>query len=210
MKLSDLFSRCLSADYRHVEDGASYALSRTGSTLTVFLEHSNGAVDWCNNLDFPARAHLRKGKRAYFCHRGFLRVFFSLLPYVENAVGSKLFRRIECVGYSHGAALALLLYEYIWEMRPDLREDGLFGWGFGCPRVLWGLYTPAFLARFHRFTVVRNLDDAVTHLPPAVLGYRHVGEMLTVGERGRYTAVDAHRPENIAAELLVYENSAGI
>ena len=210
MKLSYLFSRCLTADYRHVEDGASYALSRTGNTLTVFLECSNGAVDWLNNLDFPARAHLRKGKRAYFCHRGFLRVFSSLLPYVAEAVESKLYRRIECVGYSHGAALAVLLHEYIWEFRPDLREGGLFSWGFGCPRVLWGVYTSAFLDRFREFTVVRNPDDAVTHLPPALLGYRHVGQMLTVGERGKYSGTDAHRPENIKAELLSYERTLGI
>jgi len=57
------------------------------------------------------------------------------------------------------------------------------------------------MRRWERFTVIRNLDDLVTHMPPAVLGFSHVGELLEIGEKGRYSRVDAHRPENILAEL---------
>ena len=54
-------------------------------------------------------------------------------------------------------------------------------------------------------TVVRNIDDIVTHLPPKILGFTHVGKMLEIGKRGKYSSVDAHRPENIMRELLEYE-----
>ena len=80
-------------------------------------------------------------------------------------------------------------------------RDRLESYGFGCPRVFWGILTPTLAKRWERFAVVRNLDDLVTHLPPAVLGYRHVGKMITVGVRGKYSMIDAHRPENIEYEL---------
>ena len=204
MKLSTLFSRCLAAEYREVEEGASFSLSRTGNKLTVFLEDSNGALDWKNNADFPAVARMREGKRVFLCHRGFLRVFSALLPYVTEALADKSLRAIDVVGYSHGAALAVLLYEYVWESRPDLR-GALHGYGFGCPRVIFGILTPALQRRFLNFLVIRNREDAVTHLPPTFLGYRHIGQMLTVGEHGKYSPIDAHRPENIYRELCLYE-----
>ncbi|MBQ2293894.1 MAG: hypothetical protein II258_00815 [Spirochaetales bacterium] len=53
--------------------------------------------------------------------------------------------------------------------------------------------------------MVRNIEDVVTHLPPAALGYRHVGKMLEIGAKGRYSDVDAHKAKNIEKELLKYE-----
>ncbi len=55
--------------------------------------------------------------------------------------------------------------------------------------------------RWERFTVVRNLDDLVTHLPPGLLGYRHVGRLLEIGKRGQYSPVEAHLSENYLREL---------
>ena len=57
------------------------------------------------------------------------------------------------------------------------------------------------MQRWERFTVIRNVDDIVTHVPPAIWGYSHVGSMIKIGEKGKYSPVDAHRPENIMAEL---------
>ena len=98
----------------------------------------------------------------------------------------------------------MLCHEYVWFRRPDLRET-LEGYGFGCPRVFWGLRTWELMRRWERFRVIRNVDDIVTHLPPVWLGYSHVGSLLEIGERGKYTAIDAHRPQNILAELKAAE-----
>ena len=84
--------------------------------------------------------------------------------------------------------------------RPDLR-DTVAGYGFGAPRVIFGALPPQVAKRWEGFTVIRNIDDIVTHLPPASLGYRHVGELLEIGEKGKYSPTDAHRAENILAEL---------
>lgn len=204
MKLSTLFERCLRADYVHAGEGADYATERVGTTLYIYLEHSRGGEDWKNNLDFPARAYAHGGECVWCAHRGFLRVWKSIEETIARLIRDSTIKKIVIVGYSHGAALAVLCHEYVWYNRPDLRPV-IEGYGFGCPRVLWGHPPAALRARWARFAVIRNIDDLVTHLPPAILGYTHVGEMTSIGARGRYSRIDAHRPENIAAELRRYE-----
>lgn len=200
MKLEQLFRRCLEKTYVHTQNGGDYACERRGNTLYIFLQGSEGLTDWKNNLDFPARPYRRMGKNAWYAHRGFLRVWKSVEPHLAQAIADRTLSGIITVGYSHGAALAVLCHEYAYFHRPDLR-DRIDGFGFGCPRVLWGHPSPALLSRWERFCVVRNLDDLVTHLPPAFLGYRHVGKLLEIGERGKYNAIAAHRPENVLREL---------
>ena len=204
MRLDQLFRRCLEKTYVHTKNGGDYAYERMGDTLYIFLQCSKGLTDWKNNLDFPVRPYRRMGKTAWYAHRGFLRVWKSVEPHLSRVIGDRTLAGIVTVGYSHGAALAVFCHEYVHFHRPDLR-DHIDGYGFGCPRVLWGTPSHALRSRWERFCVVRNLDDLVTHLPPAVLGYRHVGRLLEIGERGTYSAIDAHRPESILRELSARE-----
>lgn len=200
MQLSHLFERCLDADYITLDNSADVAVERAGDVLYIYLESSDGGVDWHNNFDFPAIAYSHAGKGAWRAHRGFLRVWRSVQDYLAPLIADAQVERIVTVGFSHGGALAVLCHEYVWYHRPDLRER-IEGYGFGAPRVIWGVPSAALVTRWERFAVVRNLDDIVTHLPPKALGYTHVGHMLEIGEQGRYSPVDAHRPENILAEL---------
>ena len=55
--------------------------------------------------------------------------------------------------------------------------------------------------RWDNFTVIRNIDDIVTHVPPLLFGYYHVGNLLKIGESGKYTSIDAHRPDSYLNEL---------
>ena len=199
MKLSELFYETLHADYVHLDSGADYAISREGDTLYIYFEASDGATDWKNNLDFPA---MRKG--GSLLHRGFLRVFESVRPVVSAVASEREIDSIVISGYSHGGALAVLCYDEVLHLRPELCGK-IVGYGFGTPRVFFGIKTRRLARRFADFTVIRNTDDLVTHLPPRALGYFHVGKLLTVGERGKYSRIDAHRPENIMRELLAYE-----
>ena len=199
MTLEALFRRCLDIDYIHVENAGDYAVEQDGETLYVYLEHSNGDEDWKNNLDFPARAYQRMGKTVWFAHRGFLRVWKSVEERLSETFISTKASKIVITGYSHGGALAVLCHEYVWFNRPDLRQ-GLLGFGFGAPRVIWRP-SSEIAERWQRFTVVRNPDDAVTHLPPELLGYRHVGNILNISEKGSYAPIDAHRPEKILESL---------
>ena len=150
-------------------------------------------------------AYRRDGKRVFGAHRGFLRAWESVLPFVDPALDESDIKRIVSVGYSHGAALALFCHEYAWYKREDLRAS-IEGYGFGAPRTVWGHLPRNLYKRWEGFTVIRNIDDLVTHLPPAAFGFRQVGRLLLIGEKNKYSAIDAHRAENIMAELVRLEN----
>ena len=208
MTLYDLFFRCVTRPYIRTPYFADYAFDLTDGHLTVFFQDSDGVEDWLNNLDFPVAPCEREGKTVFYAHGGFLRLWTSLIPRIDPLLTNGQVNTVTVVGYSHGAALGLLCHEYAWYRRPDLRAT-LTGYGFGCPRVIWGKVTDDVALRWRGFTVIRNREDIVTHLPPRFLGYTHVGSLLEIGERGKYTPIDAHRPESIARELLPHGESGG-
>jgi len=200
MTLTQLFERCLDAPYLQAAESANYYAERIGGLLYIYLQSSDGGEDWKNNLDFPARPYRRMGETVWYAHRGFVKVWRAIEPHLAPLIADPRLQGIVTVGYSHGGALAVFCHEYVWYHRPDLRYR-IGGYSFGGPRVLWGKRTEDILSRWERFTVVRNLDDLITHLPPRALGYFHVGNLLEIGEEGKYSRIDAHRRESILAEL---------
>lgn len=204
MTLLDLFLRCLDADYLRTgtEDG-NYAIEKNKNTIYLFFQWSNGRRDWYNNLDFPVKPY-RRMDSLWFCHRGFLRVWKSMRDEIEAKVsdmlaGDTTINRIICVGFSHGAALALFATEdmsFLYGNKLSIR-----GVGFGCPRVLWGFIPGVVLKRLHMFMVVRDGPDIVTHVPPAFMGYRHIGTILNIGSGKNLTPVGAHHPESYVDSL---------
>lgn len=197
-KLLSIFNNVLNAKYTHVENDASYAYEINGSTLRIYFEWSNGATDWKNNFDFPAKPY-RDMQDMWYAHRGFVRVWKSIEDKLADAIADKEVKNIEIAGYSHGAAIALLCHEYCMFNRPDI-ADSIHGYGFGCPRVIWGYPSKTIRDRFKGFTVVRNKKDLVTHVPPVVFGYIHPKGMVTVGD-GHWNMIDAHRSESYIESL---------
>ena len=202
MDLYKLFKEVLEADYIHDEnETASYYTKRDGSLLYIYFQWSNGKIDWKNNLDFPAKPY-RDMKNRWYAHRGFLRVWKVIEPHIEASIRDESVKGIIIGGYSHGAAIALLCHEYCMFNRPDLAKKRLiFGVGFGCPRVVWGFLKEPVKKRFEYFYVVRNGCDLVTHVPPKLFGFRHVGSMLKIGQLEGYKPIESHYPENYLIEL---------
>ena len=198
--LYSYFEKCRFAEYEEAENSASYAFQRDGDTLYILLEKSSGLTDWKNNLDFPTAEYKKLG-HGWFCHRGFMKVWNTLEPIVASRISEPWIKNITVIGYSHGAAPAVFAHEFIWYNRPDLR-DNLTGYGFGCPRVYWGVVIRKELReRRKNFYVIRNKPDIITHLPPVLFGYRHVGSTVSVGQYFKYSPIGAHRPENYETEL---------
>lgn len=201
MTLSELFQALLNEKYIQLEEEtASYNCHMHSGTLYIFFEWSNGKTDWYNNLDFPAKPY-RNMENRWYAHRGFLRVWKVIEDHLRPYIMDPSVKKIVIGGYSHGAAIALLCHEFCMFNRRDL-ENRIFGYGFGCPRVLHGHLTRQVKKRFRHFFVIRNGRDIVTHVPPALFGFRHVGEMIVIGRDSRLCPVDAHRPENYTAALM--------
>ena len=198
--LYNQFLACILVDYKHVENDGSYAFRRVGKVLSLYFQHSNGETDWKNNFDFPAKPY-RDMEHKWYCHRGFLKVWKSIEPYIADMINNPTVEVIEIAGYSHGAAIAALCYEYVRYHRPDVIVTGV---GFGAPRVLWGFASKTVRDRFKGFVVVRNCHDIVTHVPPALFGFRHVGEVLKIGGKSK-GLIDDHRPENYVEGLDCFD-----
>ncbi len=204
-----LFKQILEAPYIQLEENAaSYYLRRDGETLYLLFEASNGKEDWKNNFDFPAKPY-KEMVDVWFVHRGFLRVWKTIEPHVAESVADPSVKKIIIGGYSHGAAIAVLCHEYCVFHRPDIAPF-IDGYGFGCPRVVWWKPNKRVLSRFARFTVIRNCRDLVTHLPPRIFGFRHVGAMRKVGDGAKYGPIKSHYPENYLSELDKLQRRHGI
>lgn len=197
MNLSKLFLKTRRVRYTHLEETASFAYERKGSTLYIYFEESNGATDWKNNFDFPAKPY-RDMHNKWYAHRGFLKVWKIIEPHLKEQILDDNIKYIVISGYSHGAAIALLCHEFCKYNRPEILIEG---YGFGCPRVVWGSLRKAVKKRFEGFTVIRNGKDLVTHVPPMVLGYRHIGKLIKIGRGKGYRPIESHFPSNYKNEL---------
>lgn len=196
--LKELYEKILNARYIHIDqETASYIYGVEGNTLYILFEWSNGKTDWFNNFDFPARPY-RDMHDKWYAHRGFMRVWKVIEPNIKDVICDQTIKKIIIGGYSHGAAIAVLCHEYCKFNRPDA---DIRGYGYGCPRVVWGFLRKAVRKRFEGFTVIRNGRDIVTFVPPAILGYRHIGNLIEIGKDADYNPIDAHRPENYIKEL---------
>ena len=198
--MKNLFKRCLSADYNHTAEGGDYAIQIEGDTLYILFEWSDGKEDWINNFDFPVKPYKETN---WYCHRGFLKVWKAMRVEIESNVADILsnedIKNITCIGYSHGAALSVLCtedMEYWWGSQCKVN-----GYGFGAPRVLWGIVPKAVKERLRSFKTVRNKPDLVTHVPPKIFGYRNAGELIKIGKDFKYSPIKAHYPESYIKEL---------
>lgn len=203
MNLQKAFNDCLAigSNYISVENDGDYYIEKEGDTLKIFFEWSNGREDWKNNFRFfalPCKPY-KQMEHFWFCHRGFLKVWKSIKPYIAEDILNPGIRKIEIVGYSHGAAIALLCYEYCKYNRPDISVEGA---GFGTPRVFWGIVPKAIKERCKDFIAVRNGVDIVTHVPPVLFGFQHVSKIEQIGKHG---LVLDHYPEKYALNLTEYD-----
>lgn len=200
-KLSELFNRCLRAKYIHTVEDGDYAIELDGDTLYLLFQWSHSHMDWVSNFDFPARAY-KNGEDKWRVHRGFLRVWKAMRDDIERKVdeilAEKKIQKIMCVGYSHGAAISLLATEDMVYLHGD--KYTVNGYGFGCPRCVWGKLPEGVYARVMRFKAICHKQDIVTHLPPTVFGFRHPN-ILRLKTQKKLNCVDAHRPENYLETL---------
>ena len=218
-KLSELFHMCAyDVSYQTVGDDVNYAFVEEDDTLYIFFQGSSSTTDWIRNFLFKKKPY-KDMEIPYRVHRGFCDAWKEVEDIIIDKVceddeeGQHRWKHIVVVGYSHGGALAGFCHECVWFWRPDLRESGLEGYVFEAPRF-YGCFCvkKELKERWKKFTVIRDGDDIVTHCPPAIFGYTHVGSMLKV--KGDTSLVENkwipkcvkyHYPQVVYDALLKYE-----
>ena len=206
--MTELFKRCLKAQYISTAKNGNYAIEVEGDTLYLLFQWSKGFWDWVHNFLFPAKPYKRMSC-LWFCHRGFLKVWKAMRDEIEAYVKETLsknpdVKNIVCIGYSHGGALALLATEDMEFLHGD--NCSIYGYGFGAPRVLWGRVPKEVKQRLKNFITIRNIPDIVTHVPPEIFGFHNAGKMLKIGGMNRkYGVFMSHHQDNYIKELEKYD-----
>lgn len=114
-------------------------------------------------------------------HSGFIESYRTkhlrneILRYVTSEIKS-----IRITGHSYGAALAVLCATDLQYNFPDRDYEVYL---FGCPRVGNGGFARLYNKQILKTFRIENGNDIVTKLPPAILGYRHVGIKIHVGKK---------------------------
>ena len=121
------------------------------------------------------------------------------MTYIEKELLDKSIEKIITIGYSHGGAIAAICHEYLYTNRSDICQN-IFSYGFGAPRVYFGL-KELNDDKWKNYTVVRNGKDLVTYLPPKFLFYRDVGSILQIGKEFAYSPIEAHKRESYEKSL---------
>ena len=191
--LIELFEICNNRrDYTTVAPGngkyeVDYKFIEEDDVLYIFFEPSDGNTDWHVNFSYWRKPYKDMSIK-YRVHGGFLESWKLIDDTIckkikENDANNKWrFKKVVVVGYSHGGALAALCHECVWYNRADLRDGGVIGISFDGPRVYGGLWVPkALKERWAHFHVIRNQNDLITHLPPIIFFFRHVGCLEKIG-----------------------------
>lgn len=229
-KLSQLFANCAwNIKYQTAGNSVNYAFQEEGDTLYIYFQGSEdikaegGWIDWLRNFWFFPK-FIRPYEQMQYpfkVHGGFLAAWDEVKEIIQDKIleleSDNIFRwkEIVIVGYSHGGALSGLCHEFCTFWRKDLHAKNLIhGFGFESPRFLHEYSVPQELAsRWVNYYVIRNNKDIVTHVPPWLLCFKHVGKLVAMKtDTKNYRkpkCIGAHYPDAVYDSLLQYEKQYG-
>lgn len=200
--LISLFKQTITANWINGPLDTQYAIEETEDTLTIKFQGSVSRLDWFYNFFFiplfliKPYHHMPK---LYFVHRGFLKKYKAVRLEIQKAVYNNLEKKVVVLGYSQGAALALLAHEDIRFTFGIQSETTVFG----CPRV-FSLFGYKMLSnRLFGVTRIENGNDIVTRLPFAILFFRHYGEKIHIGKKRNFFrfSIKDHLPQSYRASM---------
>jgi len=177
MKLLDLFNLACSSGDKTAGNETQYTIHKTKDAIYLAIQGSVQKQDWLYNFDFAVRPY-RDMEAKWYAHRGFATAWKLARDQITKDVISMLGnKKLVILGYSHGAALAMLAHE--WFVFNGYAPEA---YCFGCPRVLW-LPSKKIKQRFTNVHIIRRRGDLVTHVPFAFMGYRFPVKIKSVGKR---------------------------
>lgn len=172
--ISEIFDRAVKGPWSTGGLDVQYRVEMTEDEAFLFFQGSVSMSDWIyNGMVEP----YRDMEHPWKAHKGFVLLYKSIADMVANLLKVAPVGRLTVAGYSQGAALATLAHEDMKYRNP--------GWtvrtfAFGSPRVLWcpDGHVQALFGDIQRYSL---RGDPVPMLPPAIIGYRHVGEENMIG-----------------------------
>ncbi len=161
--------------------GTAGYIAEADDIIVVVFRGTENQLDWWTNVQTKFIA-LQGGTRV---HTGFFQAYWpireAMFDFLVTALKKKK-RAVYITGHSLGGALALMATaEFANHDDAEIRDSIAACYTFGCPRAgdaSFDLYVKVPLYR------VTNGVDLVPAVPPAILGYRHVGDTRYFGKPG--------------------------
>ena len=170
MTLLEYFNECNNKE-GYITVGGHYEYKVINGVL--YFPPTDGGLDWKDNFRFAVVPY-KNMEHKFYVHKGFLKIWKEL----QDKVAGETFHTI--IGYSQGGTPAPLAY-----------EDTLYRKGIKCECIVFG--APKFLwmpnkETKERFSGVKRIiteTDIVTHVPPTVFGYQHIGQEYVLTPVGK-------------------------
>jgi Lipase (class 3). len=171
-------------------------LRRCGCDLHITFRGTDSPKDWQTNFMFRKMTIPYGNTRSPIrVHSGFLEAYKSpgVRDVIHRAVSDGI-HKVSVSGHSQGAALATLCSVDLEYNFPALDYEVFL---FGSPRVGNAAFRDSYNRRLLKVFRVDNGSDIVAMLPPAILGFRHVGMKLHIGTPRipGFMSFDAHFPQ---------------
>lgn len=163
------------------DTGTAGYVAEGNDIIVVVFRGTQDRLDWWTNLN--ARfVTLQGGTRV---HTGFFQAYWpirdNIFEFIIAALKKKK-RPVYITGHSLGGALALMATaELANHENAEVRDCIAACYTFGCPRAGDSSFDFYVKAPLYRIT---NGVDVVPAVPPAILGYRHVGDTRYFGKAG--------------------------
>jgi hypothetical protein len=150
--------------------------------IVIVFRGTENRLDWTTNMQ-AAWITLQGGTRV---HTGFFQAYWPIRERLFATVVSLLKRKprpVYITGHSLGGALALMATaELANHEEASVRDSIAACYTFGCPRAGDSSFDRYVKVPLYRVT---NGLDIVPAVPPAILGYRHVGDDRYFGRAGQ-------------------------
>lgn len=177
MQLLNLFRLACDSGAKTAGNETQYTIHETSDTIYLAIQGSVQKQDWLYNFKFIAKPYKNMNEK-WYVHGGFAECWKLARDQIVQDVLDKLGnKRLIILGYSHGAALALLAHEY-FEFNGYIPVT----YCFGCPRVLW-LPSKNIRNRFRNVQIIQRRGDLVTHVPPVLFGFVHPVKETKIGTK---------------------------
>lgn len=124
-------------------------------------------------------------------HSGFISTYKSksIRGRIQKEIEKNKIKKVALTGHSYGAALAILCAVDLEYNFPKNDYEVIV---FGCPRVGNKYFQKSYNLRVFKTLRVENVNDLVTKVPFACMGYRHVGASLKFGCKSTFSVPNMH------------------
>ena len=146
------------------------------SNAYIYFQGSGSVKDWLINLSFPIKPYKNMKDGLWFAHGGYVKSYKSIQDRLWKEIEDC--EKVFISGYSQGSAYAILAHEDLF-----FHDKQVETIAYASPRVFfwWGFWQ--LKKRLKNLTLVHMRGDIVTHLPPIVFGFTHIGDKKKLGKK---------------------------